>query len=52
MNIITGLSVDTVGYTDFLGKLNCHDCWKLCWLIWITELMCTWISLNHDFLRW
>jgi len=26
MNIITGLSVDTVGYTDFLGKLNCHDC--------------------------
>ena len=39
-------------HTDFLGKLNCHDCWKLCWLIWITESMCTWTSLNHEFLRW
>jgi len=50
MNIITGLSV--VGYTGFLCKLNCHDCWKSCWLIWITESVCTWTSLNYELLRW
>jgi len=41
-----------VGYTDFLWKLNCHDCWKLCWLIWITESVCTRTFLTHEFLRW
>jgi len=30
MSTITGLSVDTVQATDFLCKLNSHDCWKLC----------------------
>jgi len=50
MKIITGLSVNTV--TGFLRKLNYHDCSILCWLIWITESMCTWTSLNHEFLRW
>jgi len=39
-------------YTDFLCKLNCHDCCKLCWLIWISESVCTWTSLNHEILRW
>ena len=41
-------------YTDFLCNLNCHDSWKLCWLMWITEsvCVCTWTSLNHEFLRW
>jgi len=30
MSTITGLFVDTVKATDFLCKLNPHDCWKLC----------------------
>ena len=38
--------------TDFLCKLNCHDCWKLCWLISLTESVCTWTSLNQEFLLW
>jgi len=50
MNIITGLSEDTV--YGYLCKLNCHDSWKLCWPNLITESVCTWTSLNQDFLLW
>jgi len=39
-------------YTDFVCQPNCHDCWRLCWLIWITESVCTWTSLNREFLHW
>ena len=50
MNIITGLYLDTVYRLTKYTELS--YCWYLCWLIWITELVCTQTSLNHEFLHW